>query len=99
MGLSVITAVDGLEAVDIYRSDREKIDCVILDLAMPRMDGEEAFSELRKIDPDARVVISSGYGHHDVTDRFVGEGLAGFIQKPYKYNAIVETMRTVLAGP
>jgi PAS domain S-box-containing protein len=98
MDLSVIVAADGREAVDIYRSRHGEIDCVILDLAMPHMDGQEAFRELRSIRPDARVVVSSGYDHQEVTDRFVGEGLAGFIQKPYKFDALAETMRNALAG-
>ncbi|MDP6546297.1 MAG: PAS domain S-box protein [Phycisphaerae bacterium] len=98
IGLSVIVATDGQEAVDIYRTRHGEIDCVIMDLAMPRMDGQEAFRELRSIRPDVRVVVSSGYDHQDVTDRFTGEGLAGFIQKPYEFNTLAETMRNALNG-
>jgi CheY-like chemotaxis protein len=59
-------------------------DCVILDLTMPVMDGEECFKELKRIRPDITVVLSSGYNEQDLMDRFAGQGLAGFIQKPYK---------------
>jgi two-component system, cell cycle sensor histidine kinase and response regulator CckA len=96
MGLTVICAADGQEAVDIYRDRCSEIDCVILDLAMPRMDGQEAYGELCRISSDVRVVISSGYGHQDIEDRFTGDGLAGFIQKPYEYKALSELIGKVL---
>ncbi len=98
IGFSVICAVDGQEAVDIYRDRHDEIDCVILDLAMPRMDGQEAYCELQRIRPDVRVIISSGYGHQDIEDRFTGEGLAGFIQKPYEFKALSDTIKQVLSG-
>ena len=66
---------------------------------MPRMDGEEAFRELRRIDAGVRVVLSSGYTEQDVTRRFAGEGLAGFIQKPYLFTALRDTLRAALAKP
>ena len=49
---------------------------------MPHMDGEETFRELRRLDPGVRVVMSSGYTEQDVTSRFAGKGLVGFLQKP-----------------
>jgi two-component system cell cycle sensor histidine kinase/response regulator CckA len=97
IGFSVITADDGDEAVRLYQQHRPDIAAVILDLTMPRMDGEEAFRQLRRIDPNVRVLMSSGYNQQDVTQRFVGKGLAGFIQKPYHLNTLVERMRQILA--
>ena len=96
MGLTVIPAVDGQEAVDIYRDRCGEIDCVILDLAMPRMDGQEAYHELCKISSDVRVIISSGYGHQDIEARFTGDGPEGFIQKPYEYKALSDLIGKVL---
>ena len=66
---------------------------VLLDLTMPRMDGEETFRELRRIRPDVRVIISSGYNEQESTNRFAGKGLAGFIQKPYGVRPLVEKIR------
>ena len=63
---------------------------------MPHMDGEETFRELRKLKPAVRVVLSSGYNEQDVTQRFAGKGLAGFIQKPYKLATLTEILRTAL---
>jgi len=95
LGLQVITAVDGREAVALYRANQETVDLVILDLTMPHMDGEEAFRELRRIEPSVRVVLSSGYHEQEVTQRFTGKGLAAFIQKPYTLTALDEVLSRV----
>jgi PAS domain S-box-containing protein len=82
-GYRVITASDGREATEIFRSESDSIDMVLLDMTMPHRDGADTFTELRRIDPSVRVVLSSGYSESDATDRFSGKKLAGFIQKPY----------------
>ena len=96
MGFQVITAADGRQGVEIFRSRAAEIVCVLLDLAMPHMDGEQAYRELRRIKPDVRVLMSSGYNEQEVTQQFVGKGLAGFIQKPYRFAALRDAMRRVL---
>ncbi len=83
LGLEVIIAADGREAVELFRKHRKKIDLVLLDLTMPRLDGGEALAEIRKIDPSARVVIASGYSEADLAERFAGRNLTGILQKPY----------------
>jgi PAS domain S-box-containing protein len=88
VGFEVITASDGREAIETFRKDGKDISFVILDLAMPHMDGEQCFRELRALAPGVRVIMSSGYNEHDVTQRFVGKGLCGFIQKPYKLSEL-----------
>jgi DNA-binding NarL/FixJ family response regulator len=60
------------------------------------MDGEETFRELRALDPEVRVVMSSGYTEQDVTSRFAGKGPVGFLQKPYTLALIEERLRAVL---
>ena len=98
-GFDVLTANDGRDAVELYREHGDQIVCVILDLTMPRMDGEEAFREMRRIRSDVCVIVSSGYNEQEVTQRFVGKGLAGFIQKPYKFNRLLDQVRQALAKP
>ncbi len=98
LGFEVVTASDGREAVALYRQHRDEIDLVLLDLTMPHMDGEEAFRELRQINPEVRVVLCSGYTEQDVTARFAGKGLAGFIQKPYTLQDLSERLRSCLAS-
>ncbi|MCP4695046.1 MAG: PAS domain S-box protein [Desulfobacterales bacterium] len=83
LGHRVLTAVDGLDAVETYRAAADEIRCVVLDINMPRMDGAEAFRELRRIDPDVRVLISSGFTEGGAADRFEGDAPAGFIHKPF----------------
>ena len=98
-GFDVLTANDGRDAVELYREHGDQIVCVILDLTMPQMDGEEAFREMRRIRSDVCVIVSSGYNEQEVTQRFVGKGLAGFIQKPYKFNRLLDQVRQALAKP
>jgi len=83
MGYEVLTARDGLEAVEIYRSKHSGIDLVVMDLTMPRMDGREAFEEMQKIQPGIRVILSSGFSEQESVPQILGKGLAGFLQKPY----------------
>jgi PAS domain S-box-containing protein len=91
-GFTTITANDGREAVEIFKQNPD-VAFVILDLTMPHMDGEQCFMELKHLKPDVKVIMSSGYSEHEVTQKFAGKGLAGFIPKPYKLsdlrNAII----------
>ena len=96
VGFDVLTAADGREALDVLREHVDDIVCVVLDLTMPHMDGEECYRELRRIKKDVRVIISSGYNEQDVVRRFIGKGLAGFIQKPYQLATLRARMRESL---
>ncbi len=95
-GFSVLVACDGREALEIYRDRHDKIDCVILDLTMPHMDGEETFREMRRVRSNVRVIMSSGYNSQEVTRRFTGKGLAGFIQKPYRMEELLLKLKEIL---
>ena len=96
-GFDVLLAADGIEAVELFRENSDDIACVLLDLTMPRMDGEEAFREMRRIDPEVSVILCSGYNKQDATQRFVGKGLVGFMQKPFQLSTLRETLQSVLA--
>jgi CheY-like chemotaxis protein len=96
LGFTVLTAADGQQAVDLYREWGKEIDLVLMDLLMPQMDGVEAFGELRKLNPDVRVVLSSGYSDEDVRSRFAGKSLAGILQKPYTPARLLETLAGLL---
>jgi len=95
-GLSVITANDGREAVERFREHAPKIAAVLLDLTMPGIGGLEAFAEMRKIRPDARMILSSGYSAVDVAARFEGQEVDGFLQKPYEPEALIQKLRELL---
>ena len=94
LGFNVVTAEDGRKAIELF-VQRPEIDLVILDLTMPHMDGEQAFREMRQIRPNIKVIISSGYNEQEVTQKFVGKGLAGFVQKPYKMSTLREVIRNL----
>jgi signal transduction histidine kinase/ActR/RegA family two-component response regulator len=96
MGFSVLTAPDGREALKVFREHADEIVCVLLDLTMPHMDGEEAFRTMRRLHPGITVILCSGYNEQDATQRFAGKGLAGFIQKPYNMAALREKLVDVL---
>ncbi|GFO59761.1 hypothetical protein GMST_20860 [Geomonas silvestris] len=87
LGFLTVTAEDGLVALKIFR-EVPNIDFVILDLTMPHLDGEQCYRELRKLDPQVKVIMTSGYNEHEVTQKFAGKGLAGFLQKPYKVSEL-----------
>jgi len=93
MGFEVLQAEDGLTGVDTFRQHQNEINIVILDLTMPGMDGEACFREIRRIKPDVKIVLSSGYSKSEVTDRFIGKGLTGFVQKPYWPEAFEEVIQ------
>jgi len=91
LGFDVVTAKDGREAVDVYKACTD-FSFVILDLTMPHMDGEQCFRELRVLNPKIKVIMSSGFSELEVTQKFVGKGLAGFVQKPYKFSALRDSI-------
>ena len=94
LGFTVITADDGREGVEQLKNNPD-ISIVILDLTMPHMDGEQCFRELKKLRSDIKVIMSSGFNEQEVTEKFLGKGLAGFIQKPYKLSVLKEAIRKI----
>jgi len=99
LGFDVITALDGQQGVNLFIENMEKITCVILDLTMPHLDGEQTFRELRQLRSDVRVIMSSGYNEQEVTQKFIGKGLAGFIQKPYRLSTLREILCRIQEAP
>ena len=98
-GHEVLTAADGLEAVAAYRARTGPIHLVILDMIMPHLDGVQAFEALRLLDPDVRVVISSGFSHEDRTDELLRSGVFGFLKKPYRAGDLIRTVREAAIAP
>ena len=92
LGFTVLTAVDGRDALETYRKRQREISLVILDLTMPHMDGAQALGELRRINPDIRVILASGYSEEDVAARFAGKHLSGVLQKPYSLSKLRELL-------
>ncbi len=97
LGLTVIPACDGREAVAAVQRPDLKLDLVLMDLTMPHMDGKEAFQIIRRIQPTLPVILSSGYNEQESVQSFSGRGLDAFLQKPYTLRALERTVLEVLA--
>ncbi len=96
LGYEVLTARDGNEAVEVFEKHVGEIAGVLLDLTMPHKDGSQVFQEIRKLKPDVRVILCSGYNEEEATQQFIGQGLAGFLQKPYASAELATKIREVL---
>jgi len=96
LGYSVVLAGNGREAIDIYRENPGGIDLVLLDMVMPEMDGHQAFFKLREINPDVRVLLSSGYVSEDDVRDVLEAGAAGFLRKPYRMVELARKARSIL---
>jgi CheY-like chemotaxis protein len=96
LGLEVVTARDGLEALERFREANPRPDLVLMDLTMPRMDGREAFRAMHDLDPSVPVVLSSGFTEVDSLKTLSGQGPAGFIQKPYQVKELRQLLQRLL---
>lgn len=94
--IQVLTAANGAEGVALYQQHMAEIALVILDLSMPGINGEETFHRLRRLNPDVKVLLSSGYNQIEATRHFSGKGLAGFMQKPYNVARLIREVKTHL---
>ena len=97
-GYDVVAARDGEEGVAIFRGAPTRFDVVLLDLTMPRMDGEAVFRVLKEIRPGVPVLIMSGFSVQDTASRFVGRGVTGFLPKPFSAEMLLTKLREALAG-
>ena len=97
-GLKAITAHNGADAVDTFRLHRDEIDLVLMDLTMPNMDGVTAMSELRKIRPDIKIILSSGFNEQEIDERVSLQYPSGFIRKPYRLKNLESELRRVMLG-
>jgi PAS domain S-box-containing protein len=95
-GYTVLLADGGLAAIDLLKRHPADVALVVLDLSMPRMSGEEALPELRKIRPEVKVLVSSGYSESETMTMFKGQRVSGFIQKPYTGAGLAEKVKACL---
>jgi signal transduction histidine kinase/CheY-like chemotaxis protein len=98
-GYTVTTADDGKQAVDLVTRTPRAFDVALLDMTMPNMDGEEAFKLMRKINPELRVLVMSGYSEQETLRRFEGEKATSFLSKPFTRALLMEKVQGMLTGP
>jgi PAS domain S-box-containing protein len=98
LGYTVLVASGGQAAVDMFIDQQDRIALVILDYVMPGMGGREVFEALKQIQPDVKVLLSSGYSSTDQVAALIAKGCRGFIQKPYDTVKVSRAIRTILDG-
>ena len=96
MDYEVLTARSGNEAIEIYQKYHTSIDLVILDMIMPRMGGGEVFDHLKKINPNVKVLLSSGYSINNEAAKLLEKGCSAFIQKPFDIKQLSQSVHDIL---
>ncbi len=96
LGYKVFAARSGREAIEIYKANKDAIAVVILDMVMPEMGGGEAFDHLKEINPDIKVILSSGYSLNGQAVKIMDRGCRSFIQKPFSVITLSQKIREVL---
>jgi CheY-like chemotaxis protein len=97
-GLKVFTAGNGKDGVEMYKKYRDDIDLIIMDMVMPIMDGREAFLEIKKIDPQQKIFIISGYSQREDLEDMLEKGAVGFLRKPFQVKEIVSKVKEILGS-
>ena len=97
-GVEVLEASDGEQALEVYEAHRDRVHVVLLDLAMPRMDGQETLRRLRESSPNVPVLLMSGYDEDNVTGGALSRGASGFLQKPFRAADLARGLELVLAS-
>ena len=98
LGYRVLSAMSGREAIEVFQKDQDQIDLIIMDMIMPGMGGGETFDRLRKIKPDVKVLLSSGYSINGQATKILQRGCDGFIQKPFNMNQLAEKIQKIRAN-
>jgi PAS domain S-box-containing protein len=89
IGMKAVTACDGIEGLEMFRLHRDDIKLVLLDLTMPRMNGEETLTELRKLSATVPIIITSGYNRTTLTNPLASEPTVAFLQKPFTMAGLI----------
>ena len=96
LGYKVLTARSGKEAIEIYEKNKKQIDIVLLDMIMPNMSGSDTYDRMKKINPNIKVLLSSGYSINGQATEIMDRGCSGFIQKPFKMKELSQKLREIL---
>lgn len=96
LGYEVVTAGDGQTALELFSAEPDRYDCVLLDLVMPRMSGDECLKRMRKIRGDVAVVLSSGYDENEASMSYGVEAHIAFLKKPYMISNLAEKLNHII---
>jgi CheY-like chemotaxis protein len=95
-GYTVILAQTGGEAIEVYNNKKDAINLILLDYIMPGLSGKETFEELKKINPEVKVIISTGYSMSIHSDDLLKLGVKGLLQKPFAVTELLKEINDVL---
>ncbi len=98
LGYTVLPAMSGQEAIEIFQKEQNTIDMIIMDMIMPGMSGSETFDRLKEIKQDVRILLSSGYSVNGQATKILKRGCDGFIQKPFNMNQLAEKVHKIMPG-
>jgi signal transduction histidine kinase/ActR/RegA family two-component response regulator len=95
-GYKVLTATDGEEGLELYRKEQKNVDLVILDLVIPGMGGKKCYEEILKVNPNAKILVVSGYSANGPGKEAIEAGVKSFVGKPFDVSHLLETIREIL---
>ena len=98
LGYSVLLAENGLDAVEIYRENPGAVDLVLMDMIMPKCGGHQAFYQIRELEPEAKILLSSGYVSESEVQDLLRQGACGFLSKPHRIAVVAQAIRSALDG-
>lgn len=98
LGFDVVTASDGIQAVDIYKELGNSIKLVLMDMTMPRMNGMDAFLEMKALNPDVKVIILSGHSAESTSNEMIGLGVRRVLQKPVMLSVLSSSIREAIGS-
>jgi PAS domain S-box-containing protein len=98
-GYRVLSAKDGLEAVEIFESHADEIGLVVCDLGLPRLSGQEVFLRMKEIKPDVRAIVASGYLEPKTRIEILRAGVLDTVQKPYDFREMMKKIRSIIGEP
>ncbi len=96
LGYSVLLAENGEDAVSIFRDNPGEVDLVLLDMIMPKLGGHQAFYQIRGLNPDAKILLSSGFVSEEEVHDLLQQGACGFLPKPHRLGDVARAIRSTL---
>jgi two-component system cell cycle sensor histidine kinase/response regulator CckA len=96
MGLSVIMADSGLQAVEWFRNHGDSVHCILIDLTMPEPDGIQTARLLRAVQEKVPIILMSGYSEEEIREQCAPSCFNAFLQKPFSIQSLLDTIKTIL---
>jgi DNA-binding NtrC family response regulator len=96
-GFHILSAENGVDGVAVFKKNKDNIACIILDVTMPRMSGRETYQQLKKIDKNVKIILSTGHGKGEMAQEIIALGIHGVIQKPYRIEELLRLVQKMMS--